>query len=204
MVRITKDPEVRRNELMDAAERLFLEKGYDHTSASDIIRAVGVAQGTFYYYFKSKDEILDAVIDRYFESYAKFIEQIADDRRMDALQKLLYIVETLFSEKRGKSRPAGHRDLERKVSQHERYQQHIDEKITPIIMRIVKQGILEGIFDVEYPTETTELIVLIVEHLHDDIRLRDDRKRRKTTMKVAWSMIEKALNVPPGSIQLHS
>ena len=204
MARITKDPEVRRNELMDAAERLFLEKGYDHTSASDIIRAVGVAQGTFYYYFKSKDEILDAVIDRYFESYAKFVEHVADDGGMDALQKLLHIVETLFSTKGAKIRPAGYRDLERKVSQHERYQRHIDERITPMIMRIVKQGIREGAFDVEYPAETTELIVLIVEHLHDDIRLRDDRKKRKKTMKVAWSIIEKALNVSPGSIKLNS
>ncbi len=49
MVRISKDPEERKNEIVDAAEELFVTKGYEKTSISDIVKKVGVAQGLFYY-----------------------------------------------------------------------------------------------------------------------------------------------------------
>ena len=65
MARITKDPVVRRNEIIDAAEKLFYSVGYDETSVSDIVKAIGVAQGTFYNYFTSKDAVLEALVQRH-------------------------------------------------------------------------------------------------------------------------------------------
>ena len=56
-IRVTKSPEVRRKELRDISEQLFLEKGYEQTMVSDIVRKADVAQGTFYYYFKSKEAV---------------------------------------------------------------------------------------------------------------------------------------------------
>jgi len=57
MTRIVKAPDVRRSELIACAQRLFYSKGYENTSVSDIVNEVGVAKGTFYYYFKSKQAI---------------------------------------------------------------------------------------------------------------------------------------------------
>jgi AcrR family transcriptional regulator len=51
-----------RDRIVDAADRLFYRQGYEHTSFSDIADAVRISRGNFYYHFKSKDEILDAVI----------------------------------------------------------------------------------------------------------------------------------------------
>lgn len=64
-MRITKDPEVRKQEIMDHAIRLFASKGYDKTSISDIAKAMGVSQGLCYRYFPSKEAIYDAAIDQY-------------------------------------------------------------------------------------------------------------------------------------------
>ena len=61
----TKPPEVRLEELMGAAEALFLEKGVDATTISEITEAAGVAKGTFYVYFPSKQEMLAALAERY-------------------------------------------------------------------------------------------------------------------------------------------
>jgi AcrR family transcriptional regulator len=201
-VRITKDPEVRRNELMDAAEQLFVEKGYEHTSASDIIRKVGVAQGTFYYYFKSKDEILNAVIDRYIEGYVELAKSIADDEKMDALQKVHHIMDALFYVSDQKRKFSKYLDLEAKVARHERYRGYIKMTISPLVTRIVSQGISEGIFKVDYPEETAELLVLIVEHLNRDVRRIEDKKIRARKAKAAATLIEKALSAPGGSFQI--
>ncbi|MBY0532267.1 MAG: TetR/AcrR family transcriptional regulator [Xanthobacteraceae bacterium] len=52
-----------RDQIVDAADRLFYRHGYDHTSFADIAEAVKISRGNFYYHFKTKDEILDAVIE---------------------------------------------------------------------------------------------------------------------------------------------
>lgn len=201
-MRITKDPEVRRNELMDAAEQLFVEKGYEHTSASDIIRKVGVAQGTFYYYFKSKDEILNAVIDRYIERYAEFVKSIADDGRINALQKVQRIIDALFSMSDQKRKFSQYLNLEGKVAKHERFQGYIESAISPLVTQIVRQGISEGLFEVDHPEETTELIVLIVDHLNSNVRCIENKKRRTLKAKAAGTLIEKALNAPKDSFRI--
>lgn len=187
---------------MDAAEQLFVEKGYEHTSASDIIRKVGVAQGTFYYYFKSKDEILNAVIDRYIERYAELVKSIADDERMNAVQKIQRIIDASFSMSDRKYKFSRYLNLEGKVAKHERFQGYIDSTISPLAMRIVKQGISEGIFKIDHPAETTELVVLIVSHLNDNVKYTKDKKTRMVKAKAAGALIEKALGAPEGSFRI--
>ncbi len=55
--------EALRQRIITAADELFYQQGYENTSFSDIADAVGISRGNFYYHFKSKDEILIAVID---------------------------------------------------------------------------------------------------------------------------------------------
>ena len=60
--------ETTRAQIVAAADELFYRVGYGQTSFTDIAEAVGISRGNFYYYFKTKDEILDAVIDRRLET----------------------------------------------------------------------------------------------------------------------------------------
>jgi len=53
-----------RKLIISIADNLFYEKGFDHTSFTDIADAAGIARGNFYYYFKTKDDILSAVLDK--------------------------------------------------------------------------------------------------------------------------------------------
>ncbi|HEX2116296.1 MAG TPA: helix-turn-helix domain-containing protein [Alphaproteobacteria bacterium] len=64
-----------RDHIVEAADRLFYRQGYEHTSFADIAEAVHISRGNFYYHFKSKDEILDAVIDARLANTRKMLEQ---------------------------------------------------------------------------------------------------------------------------------
>lgn len=66
-MRITKEPEERKQEILDAAMRTFYEKGYEKTSIADIAKALGVAQGLCYRYFPSKEALFDNAIEQYAE-----------------------------------------------------------------------------------------------------------------------------------------
>lgn len=64
-MRVVKDAAERRKEILDVAERLFCTNGFDNTSTNDILAEIGIARGTLYYHFRSKEDILDAMIDRF-------------------------------------------------------------------------------------------------------------------------------------------
>ena len=68
----------KRDEIINTAMKLFFENGYEGTSVRTIMDAVGGEIGMFYHYFKSKDELFDRVVERFFEGYgAKFESVIA-------------------------------------------------------------------------------------------------------------------------------
>ena len=87
-MRVIKEAAVRRNEILDAAEQLFIIKGFDGTSTNDILERVGIARGTIYYHFKSKEEILDAMIERMTEILLKKADQIVGQKDKPVLQRL--------------------------------------------------------------------------------------------------------------------
>ena len=64
-MRVTKEPEVRKQEILDTALKLFGENGYEKTSITDIAKAIGVAQGLCYRYFPSKEVLFDSAIEQY-------------------------------------------------------------------------------------------------------------------------------------------
>ena len=68
MARVSKEPQERRQEILDTAMRLFYEKGYERTSIADIAGAMNVAQGLCYRYFPSKEALFDTAIDQYAET----------------------------------------------------------------------------------------------------------------------------------------
>ena len=76
----SKEAEERKKEILDVAEELFTVKGYDGTSTTDILERVGIARGTLYYHFKSKEEILDALIDRIIQAMVSNIRLAISDK----------------------------------------------------------------------------------------------------------------------------
>lgn len=83
----TKPAEERLDDLMNAAEKLFLSKGFVNTTVSEIVQFADVAKGTFYHYFQSKNDIMEALRTRYMDWYLGYI-QTALDSQASACEKL--------------------------------------------------------------------------------------------------------------------
>jgi TetR/AcrR family transcriptional repressor of nem operon len=83
-----------RDQIVEAADRLFYQRGFEHTSFSDIADAVGISRGNFYYHFKSKDEILDAVIAARVASTQKLLEtwELAGSEPADRIRSFIHIM----------------------------------------------------------------------------------------------------------------
>ena len=86
-MRVTKEPEIRRAELIEAARQLFDKNGIKNTQVSQIVEKVGVAKGLFYYYFKSKDEIVNEVVDLVMSELKEASLKILADTQLTFYQK---------------------------------------------------------------------------------------------------------------------
>lgn len=92
-MRITKDPETRRAELISAARQLFDQNGIEKTQVSQIVKKVGVAQGLFYYYFKSKEEVVEEVMRLTTQELRDQTEAILSAQDVPFYQKLSRYIE---------------------------------------------------------------------------------------------------------------
>lgn len=75
--RVSKPPQERRDELLDQATLLCATQGYESLSIDQLTRNVGVAKGTFYYHFPTKQDMLIALVDRFIDDLFADLEQKA-------------------------------------------------------------------------------------------------------------------------------
>ena len=90
-MRIVKEHDERKNEIIDTAERLFAMNGYEQCSVNDILTEIGIAKGTFYHYFKSKEEVLDAVIGKSTGMIAERVTEVVDNKSLAPDDKVLQV-----------------------------------------------------------------------------------------------------------------
>ncbi len=178
--RVTKVPEQRRQELIDTAERLFLEKGYEQTTVADIVRAIEVAQGTFYYYFSSKEEILEAIIEKDIAALEENVRQIMNREDANAALKLNDIVNSIIDISASRKEIMDYLHEESNAVMHEKMERHTIERLVPLMTIVVAEGTRAGIFDVQYPTESVEfLLASLVYFFHHPEIFADPMRREK-------------------------
>ena len=188
MARTSKAPQERHRELVDCAVRLFTEKGYGATAVSDIVREVGVAQGTFYYHFKSKEAVLEAVVDRTTGGLTQKIMAAVEREDSDASKRLDRVLSLLMAamlENKALIAILHHPDNE---VLHERMRAKLVGSIQPAINRLVTDGVEAGTFNVPHAEEASELLLSTVAHLTRlgiASRGRRPLARLKATVKLA-------------------
>lgn len=94
-MRVVKYHDERRQEILDTARKLFLQNGTENTSVAMLVRQIGVAQGLFYYYFKSKEEIMDAVLAQMVEEFSRQLEACRQEAGDDFVNQLRALIRLL-------------------------------------------------------------------------------------------------------------
>ena len=166
MVRTVKDPETRRQEIVVTASQLFQSKSYKHTSMNDVMDALGIAKGTIYHYFKSKEELLAAVIE------SIVADDLAQKRLLlaqtpgNAVDKLrILITSTNLATEYGFVLE-GLRQTDN-VGMHTRLVAAAFAGQSPLYAELIQQGCAEGLFHTEQPLECAEFILAGVLFLMD-------------------------------------
>ena len=189
---------------MDAAWELFDTKGYEETTVNEIIEKAGIAKGTFYYYFKSKDEVLNAVIERGFENQIQGLRHIVDDNSINAIEKfkkILYENEKMHSDHNGLIEYLHKKE---NVVMHQKSLIHSIKKYAPVISEIISQGISEKLFKTEYQLELAEFLLVGMNFLLDSSIFPWEKEEYLARMKSMEDVIETTLRAEKGSFSFMS
>lgn len=214
MVRITKEYDERYAEFLDVAQKFFYSKGYEQTSVQEIINKVGVAKGTFYHYFASKTDLLDALIERIIGQILTLLEPLVTDESLNAKQKF----EQFFA--RVNNWKTANRDFlleimrvlyqDENVLLRTKLRARSRAMTLPLLTEIIRQGVDEEAFDVANPDHAAEIVFVMGQACSDataEQLLKESQDEVAVSeikaMLIAYERsIERVLHASEGSLRL--
>jgi len=200
MVRIVKKSSERRSEIVKAARHLFQTKQYHKATMQDVMNSLGIAKGTIYHYFKSKEELLEAVIEDIVDRNLEEMKTVIKKAKGNALQKIKILVEA-GNIAAGQSAIVEHLHRCGNEAMHTRLLAATLAKQAPLYAKAIQQGCKEGILQTDTPLECAEFILSAVQFLTDTgiyPWTQEDLARRAQSFP---KLIEQLLKAPPGSFQ---
>lgn len=208
----------RRNEILDAAMKLVLTKGYEQMTIQDILDALHISKGAFYHYFDSKGDVLEALVERMIvEQVEPLLRPLVKDTELSALEKFHRFYNI-----------AGRWKISQKTFMLELLQVWMGDEnaivrqklmtssirsVAPLLTEIVQQGVDEGVFTSPYPDQVSNIIIYIMEGLSEkltellvSVKINhaecDIDGEINTFIGALNDAIERVLGAPKGSVKL--
>lgn len=216
----------KRNEILDAAAGLVYTRGYEQVSIQGIIDALQISKGAFYHYFSSKQDLLEALIERTLDQSMHIILPIVEDPGLDALEKLNRFFSTVGQWKAAqKSYMLALLNVyyadDNAVLRQKLLAKSI-QRVAPLLNHIVRQGLAEGVFHTPFPDQAGEVLLSLLVGSGENIAARMialgmgevpparlDAKARQDGLLAVQSAagayvdaMERILGAPAGSIAL--
>ncbi len=214
MARIVKEHAVRRNEILDVAQRLVDTKGYEQMTIQDILDGLQISKGAFYHYFDSKQALLEAIIERMVEEVEQLILPIVHDPLLPALEKFQRFFATVNRYKI--TQKAFFLELLRvwyaddNAIVRQKLRAAGVKLVTPWLSVFIRQGIQEGVLTTSYPDQVGEVVLSLVIDLGDTLGVlllsfepeSDDMLRIERIVAAYTDAVERVLGAPRDSLQL--
>lgn len=209
-----KKGDLRRGQILDTAEKLFFEQGYDRTSIQDILDALRLSKGGFYHYFDAKETVLREIcerrwVGRYEKLHAELLSaRISPVEKLNRLLMQANLFETedtpyaaLLLKLCYRDRDASIRDYRRRV---------LIDQLTPQLNDVLLEGIGDGSLHSRYPLGIGRVLMLLACDINDeicDIMAEDvdnpDRLIRVVELLNTYrESVELLCGAPFGSVQL--
>jgi AcrR family transcriptional regulator len=216
ITRVVKHPELRKKELLDCAQELFFARGYENTTVNDVIDKAGVSKGAFYHYFDAKEELLEALAARFVRDSVAQVADILEDRSLGALGRLNAFL-ARFRRIRIEAAPNMRAAFDavfrpENIVLYHRINTATMAVMTPVLTRIIAEGVEEGVFDTIDPLGTAEMLLQLGPASHDLVARAFNAATEKEKMDATKALenrpqlfsivVNRILGLPEGSVQI--
>jgi AcrR family transcriptional regulator len=198
MARIVKKSQERRHEIVSAARELFMKKGYEKTTMQDVMATLKIAKGTIYHYFKSKEELLEAVVNGMVDEYLSGLQAVLNEATGNALEKMRMLLAVGdVRNKEGQLLEDLH--ASGNIGLHTRLLAVTLSRMAPLFARVIQQGCDEGLFKTQHPLECAELLLAGIQFLTDVGFYQWTEEDLARRARAIPSLVETQLNAQKGS-----
>jgi AcrR family transcriptional regulator len=164
---------VRRNEILDSAQKLIYSKGYEAMTIQDILDDLRVSKGAFYHYFRSKRDLLGGLIDRSMDQATRLVKPILEDSNLTSLEKLARYFDSVSNWKIEQKEymiqllKVWYKD-ENSIFRQKMMAAGV-EFLAPVLEKLVSQGVKEGAMSVDDPQMTAKVVYSLMISLGDEL-----------------------------------
>ncbi|MFW5795488.1 MAG: TetR/AcrR family transcriptional regulator [Bacillota bacterium] len=200
---MTKKSLKRRNTILDEAEKLFIEEGFEKATVKEIAERAGVAKGTFYYYFDTKEDIINALLDKRYTNTEEKAQHILDNNKYTPLEKLEKVILRLIFTRQGNFKVYEFFKIDENAKFMKKRNKEFWNKFIPVFTKIVEEGIAAGEFETDYPEELTEILFMGIDgFLHRHYANFTTKEMYEDKFSAVEELLTKALNLKDKRVDL--
>ncbi|MEV6683595.1 helix-turn-helix domain-containing protein [Streptomyces erythrochromogenes] len=193
------EAEERRAEIVAAARRLFESRGYDDVTMNEVVADLAVAKGTVYHYFRSKEELLEAVVTDIVKQATERMRQVVEAADGGPVERLAALVSA--------GRVAGeneqvlhHLHRSQNAGMHTRLLAVAIELQAPLYAEVLREGTEAGAFQVDHPLEAAEFLLSGIQFLTDEGVAPWSPETLTRRARALPALAEQLLGAPEGSL----
>lgn len=198
------------DQIIDAFQELLENKDIQHISVNQIAEKAGIGKGSIYYYFSSKDAILDALIQRVYAGTVALAKELQTQTSLSASIRIAKI----FNSSRNASqefikKSAAAKKRESTLGRiydaafiHQQFMVHIINQLKPFFSEIISQGIQSGEVKFQYPEELADIILIVLTVKIDNTLSPSSEEEITRSLQALISLLEKGTDNALGSFHL--
>ncbi len=194
--------QLKYNRILDALQELLKNQKMQTISVSDIAQTAGIGKGSIYYYFPSKDAILDALVERNYEKPLRTAKDLADQTEISPFTRMAMIFQACRSSSSEflKSEERAGSDTQEKVFLRQKYVNHIITELKPVLAEIIRQGVETGDIHFSDPDGLAEIVLIVLAVKFDNSLVPSSKEDIERTINALILLLEKGTEKPEGSL----
>ena len=191
------------NKILDALQELLENKNIQTISVSEIAQTAGIGKGSIYYYFPSKDAILEALVERSYEkplNTAKNLVKQTDISPFTRMAMIFQACRTSSSEFLSQGSTSSLTSAQEQALLHQKFLNHLITELKPELTEIIRQGIASGDIRFDYPAALAEIVLIVLTVKLDNTLIPSSQEEIEETILGLISLLEKGTENPVGSL----
>ena len=196
-------PDLGKSEkILDALQQLLEEKSIQHISVSEIAEKAGIGKGSIYYYFPSKDAIVDALIKRSYEQPLQTAKELAKQTSISPFTRMAMLFQACQNSsiaflKHKHNASSSVQDL---AFLHQKYLNYVISELKPALTEIISQAIESGEIHFERPAALAEIALIVLAVKLDNSLVPSSREEATDTLKGLIALLEKGTGAAAGTL----
>ena len=188
--------------ILDALQSLLEQKDIQTISVSEIAQTAGIGKGSIYYYFPSKDAMLEALVERSYEKPLLTAKHLADQTEISPFTRMAMIFQACRNSSSAflKTEVGTGAAAQEKAFLHQKYMHHLISELKPVLAEIIRQGTQTNVIHCEHPEALAEIVLIILTVKLDNTLVPSSKEEIEDTICGLISLLEKGTENPKGSL----